>query len=260
MEQALESWTEESGPARRARERHEAYVREREAALRALRGPIARWSFRSGLRRLRAFTWEREEMRDRSSRVYALVRRWTVEAGRRLASAGGLASPDDVWMLRREEVRAGLDGALPAEELRRRARAAHRMLRSFRSFENPNEIGSSHGYRPREAAATDEVLRGSACSPGLVRGPARVVRRIEDAGRIRPGDVLVAPFTDPGWTPVFPRLAAVVTETGGLLSHAAVIARECGIPAVLAVPDATRVIRDGDVVEVDGHRGTVRLS
>jgi pyruvate,water dikinase len=86
-----------------------------------------------------------------------------------------------------------------------------------------------------------------------------VVRRIEDSGRIRPGDVLVAPFTDPGWTPVFPRLAGVVTETGGLLSHAAVIARECGIPAVLAVPNATRAIADGALVEVDGHRGTVHV-
>jgi pyruvate,water dikinase len=133
------------------------------------------------------------------------------------------------------------------------------MIRSFRNFENPNEIGSSHGFAPRVPTANGKVLHGSACSPGLVRGPARVVRRIEDAGRVRPGDVLVAPFTDPGWTPVFPRLAAVVTETGGLLSHAAVIARECGIPAVLAVRDATRTIRDGDVVEVDGHRGTVRL-
>jgi pyruvate,water dikinase len=259
MEQAQESWTAEGDPAARARVRHDAYVREREAALHALRGPIARWSFRSGLARLRAFTWEREEMRDRSSRVYAFVRAWTVEAGRRLAAAGGLASPDDVWHLRREEVLAGLDGTLPAALLRRRAHDGLRMIRSFRNFENPNEIGSSHGFAPRASTANGKVLHGSACSPGLVRGPARVVRRIEDAGRIRPGDVLVAPFTDPGWTPVFPRLAAVVTETGGLLSHAAVIARECGIPAVLAVPNATKTIGDGDVVEVDGHRGTVQV-
>jgi pyruvate,water dikinase len=258
MEQALESWTEAGDPAGRARQQHAAYLRERDAALRPL-GPIARASFRSGLARLRAFTWEREEMRDRSSRVYALVRRWTVEAGRRLAARGAIASPGDVWMLRREEVLSGLDGAVAPEELAARAREGLRMIRSFRNFENPNEIGSSHGFAPRVPTANGKVLHGSACSPGLVRGPARVVRRIEDAGRVRPGDVLVAPFTDPGWTPVFPRLAAVVTETGGLLSHAAVIARECGIPAVLAVRDATRAIRDGDVIEVDGHRGTVQL-
>ena len=259
MEQALESWTEGGDPAARATLQHDAYLRERGAALRSLRGPLARASFRSGLARLRAFTWEREEMRDRSSRVYALVRRWTVEAGRRLAAAGGLASPGDVWMLRREEVLSGLDGAVAAGELAQRANAGLRMIRSFRNFENPNEIGSSHGFAPRASTANGKVLHGSACSPGLVRGPARVVRRIEDSGRVRPGDVLVAPFTDPGWTPLFPRLAAVVTETGGLLSHAAVIARECGIPAVLAVPNATRTIHDGDMVEVDGHRGTVQL-
>jgi pyruvate,water dikinase len=198
-------------------------------------------------------------MRDRSSRVYALVRRWTVEAGRRLAARGELESSGDVWMLRREEVLSGLDGAVAPGVLAGRARDGRGMIRSFRNFESPNEIGSSHGFAPRASTANGKVLHGSACSPGRVRGPARVVRRIEDAGRVRPGDVLVAPFTDPGWTPVFPRIAAVVTETGGLLSHAAVIARECGIPAVLAVRDATRTIRDGDVIEVDGHRGTVQL-
>jgi len=259
MQQALDAWAEEGEPAARARRQHEAYASERDAALRALPGALARRAFDAGLRRLRAFTWEREEMRDRSSRVYALVRRWTVEAGRRLVAAGGLASPDDVWMLRREEVLSGLAGGLTGEALRSRARAGRRMFRSFRNFENPNEIGASHGYAPGALAPAGKVLRGSACSPGLVRGPARVVRRIEEVGSVQPGDVLVAPFTDPGWTPVFPRLAAVVTETGGLLSHAAVIARECGIPAVLAVPGATRAIPDGDEVEVDGHRGTVRL-
>jgi len=83
---------------------------------------------------------------------------------------------------------------------------------------------------------------------------------VEEAQRLLPGDVLVAPFTDPGWTPLFPRLAAVVTETGGLLSHAAVIAREYGIPAVLAVPGATRLVQDGAPVVVDGGRGTVELA
>lgn len=259
VEQALETWTPEADPERIARARHVAYLQERDAAERALPGPLARASFRAGLRRLRAFTWEREEMRDRSSRVYAFIRRWTVEAGRRLAAAGVLAAPDDVWVLRREEVLGALDGSIPREKLGQRVRAGRRTLRSFRNFENPNEIGSSHGYEPRAAPPSGSALRGSACSPGRARGPARVVRRIEDAGRIRQGDVLVAPFTDPGWTPVFPRLAAVVTETGGLLSHAAVIARECGIPAVLAVPNATRVIRDGDLVEVDGHHGTIHV-
>jgi pyruvate,water dikinase len=86
-----------------------------------------------------------------------------------------------------------------------------------------------------------------------------VILSLEEAARLGPGDVLVTTFTDPGWTPLFPGLGAVVTETGGLLSHAAVIAREYGIPAVLSVPGATRRIPDGAWVVVDGGAGTVVL-
>jgi phosphohistidine swiveling domain-containing protein len=198
-------------------------------------------------------------MRDRSSRVYALVRRWALEAGRRLAASGALADPEDVFVLRREEVAAALAGRLSGAALRDRVRAGWRGARSFRNFQNPNEIGATHALAPAAPAPDGAVLHGAGCSHGRARGPARLVRRIEEAGRLRPGDVLVAHFTDPGWTTFFPRLGAVVTETGGLLSHAAVIARECGIPAVLAVPHATRAIPDGAVVEVDGAAGTVTL-
>lgn len=86
----------------------------------------------------------------------------------------------------------------------------------------------------------------------MVRGPS-------DFARVRPGDVLVCRTTDPAWTPLFGVVAAVVTETGGLLSHAAIVAREQGLPAVLAIPDATTVLRDGAMVEVDGSTGRVAL-
>lgn len=259
MVQALEDWREEADPARVAAARHAEAMAERDRALAGLWNPLARATFRSRLRRLRAFAWEREEVRDRSSRVYALVRRWALEAGRRLAAAGALAGPDDVWVLRREEVAAALEGRLDGVALRTLVRAGWRGARSFRHFENPNEIGVTHAFAPAGPPPGGAVLHGAACSHGRARGPARVLRRIEEAGRLRPGDVLVAPFTDPGWTTLFPHLVAVVTETGGLLSHAAVIARECGIPAVLAVPGATRLIPDGAVVEVDGAAGTVTL-
>ena len=249
-------------PLRGRRPQHGG-VAERERALRCA-ACAARWPAPPSaqrLRRLRAFTWEREEMRDRSSRVYALVRRWTRRGGA-AARRGGRArvDPGTSSCCGARRCCPALDGAAR----RRGARAARRAGLSDRSAPSatsrtPTRLARATGSRRARPPPNGAMLHGSACSPGLVRGPARVVRRIEDAGRVRPGDVLVAPFTDPGWTPLFPRLAAVVTETGGLLSHAAVIARECGIPAVLAVPNATRTIHDGDVVEVDGHRGTVQL-
>ncbi|MFC7877667.1 PEP/pyruvate-binding domain-containing protein [Isoptericola sp. NPDC057391] len=101
------------------------------------------------------------------------------------------------------------------------------------------------------------VLRGTGASGGRASGPARVVRGPDDFASVRPGDVLVCRETDPAWTPLFGVVAAVVTETGGLLSHAAIVARELRLPAVLGVPAATDVLRHAGTVAVDGDAGTV---
>ncbi|MEU4475706.1 PEP/pyruvate-binding domain-containing protein [Micromonospora sp. NPDC023888] len=114
---------------------------------------------------------------------------------------------------------------------------------------------------PASTAVGDgsEALTGTPGSPGRATGPARVVRGPADFARVRPGDVLVCRTTDPAWTPLFGVVAAVVTETGGLLSHAAIVAREQGLPAVLAVRDATTALPDGAPVDVDGSTGRVAL-
>jgi pyruvate,water dikinase len=91
------------------------------------------------------------------------------------------------------------------------------------------------------------------------RARCDVLRSVAELSRVRPGDVLLARATDPAWTPLFPLIAAVVTETGGMLSHAAIVAREVGIPAVLAVPDAMERLEEGTVVRVDGERGTLTV-
>ena len=100
-------------------------------------------------------------------------------------------------------------------------------------------------------------LRGIAGSPGRVSGPARVVHGPEDFSRVGPGDILVCRFTDPAWTPLFGVVAGVITETGGRLSHAAIVAREHRIPAVLGVPTAMTTLYDGQPLTVDGTTGTV---
>jgi pyruvate,water dikinase len=153
---------------------------------------------------------------------------------------------------------------------------------AFRNFNAPGEIGA--GYRTGgegsfglsvgkefDAVAVggelDAVAVGSglnelvgiAASRGVVQGVARVARTPQEAARVERGAILVCPFTDPGWTPVLARVGGVVTETGGLLSHAAVICREFGIPAVLGVPAATSRIPDGASITVDANTGRVHL-
>ena len=111
--------------------------------------------------------------------------------------------------------------------------------------------------QPDHTAAHPFHLRGTAGSPGLASGPARVVHGPDDFRRVDPGDILVCRFTDPAWTPLFGIVAGVVTETGGRLSHAAIVAREHRIPAVLGVPAAMTTLYDGQPLTVDGSTGTV---
>ncbi len=198
-----------------------------------------RGAFDRKLDRLRKFVWLREEMRDLSSRMYYLIRRHALEIARRR----GLG--DDIFFMTIQEVLSNDRSSVA------RARETYE---SYRAFRAPNEIGSRFTFSPppREGA-----LRGIGASRGKARGVARVARSVEESVSIERGAILICPFTDPGWTPVLDRVAGVVTETGGLLSHAAVICREYGIPAVLGVPAACDRIRDGVTVEIDGGEGVV---
>ncbi|NJP98709.1 pyruvate, phosphate dikinase [Nonomuraea sp. FMUSA5-5] len=121
----------------------------------------------------------------------------------------------------------------------------------------PGETHSPTALPPHGETPPPAALTGMPGSRGTATGVARIVRGPADFARVRPGDILVCPFTDPAWTPLLRVAAGVVTETGGVLSHAAIVARECAIPAVLGVPGATTVLRDGTLITVDGTTGTV---
>jgi len=108
-------------------------------------------------------------------------------------------------------------------------------------------------------ASAGDVLFGVAGSPGVARGVARVVLDPADPGDLGPGDILVAPCTDPSWTPLFMTSAAVVVNVGGQISHAVIVSRELGVPCVVSVTDATERIRDGAFIEVDGDTGVVTI-
>lgn len=242
-----------------------AYQAERELAgvrfaEKGLRGRLAARDFFAKLDRLRTYSWWREELRDCSTRMYALVRREALAVAERLVAKGALENALDVFFLRPEELISHTSGTLETEALQALVRERRLEYWGYRNFVNPDELGARFAIGAfRGEVGADGALLGVGGSPGVARGVARVVGSIQEATRLAPGEILVTRFTDPGWTPLFAGLAAVVTETGGLLSHAAVIARESGIPAVLALPEATRLIRDGALIEVDGHAGAVRL-
>ncbi len=200
-----------------------------------------RAGFKRKLERVRRFVWLREEMRDLSSQMYYLIRKHVLAVARRR----GLG--DHIFFMTFQEILADDRSAIE----RNRA-----IYDSYRNFEPPNEIGFR--FASAESSSQGE-LRGVGASPGTTTGVARVVRSVEEAARVEQDAILICPFTDPGWTPVLNRVSAVVTEAGGLLSHAAVICREYGIPAVLGVPRATARIKDGVALTVNGGTGSITI-
>jgi pyruvate,water dikinase len=182
--------------------------------------------------------------------------------GRRLVAEAMLRAVDDVWMLEREELRAALvdDAPLGALVATRRAELARGLAEGPPPFlgDTPPET-ERHSALEKFYGSGGRGLSGAGASPGVAEGTARIVSGPDDFARVRPGDVLVARTTTPAWTPLFPSIAALVTDTGGILSHAAVVAREYAIPAVVGAEAATTLIADGARVRVDGSRGEVSL-
>ena len=209
---------------------------------------------------MRRYLVAREHMRQFSSQCYAIVRAYVVEAGRRFSANGTLARESDIFMLSIQEIAELAEGRLSAGDVAGRIAFRRAMHEGYRDIEPPHELGGGIGDQAASRRSNDGGgLSGLGCSPGVVVGTARVVRTLADIGQVRRGDILVTKFTDPGWTPALGLVAGVVTEVGGLLSHAAVISREYGIPAVLNVAGATDVLSSGQRIRVDGGHGHVTV-
>jgi pyruvate,water dikinase len=182
-----------------------------------------------------------------------------LERGEALMAAGLVERPEDVFFLLPVEVDAAIN--LPAEDLRAQV-AEHRANWEFWKAKRPPGVvgapptGPAVGI-PAAIESTGPVLRGMPGSRGTVTARVRVLSGLAEADSFQPGEILVCAMTSPPWTPLFTIAAAVVTESGGALSHPAITAREYGIPCVLGAKDATRKLRTGEVVTVDGTAGTV---
>ncbi|RIH75240.1 Prodigiosin synthesizing transferase PigC [Calidithermus terrae] len=245
----------------------EAEARRRAAEARAL-GQLSGWRrrvFAYVLREARARVRGRENLRFERTRVFGEARRLFRAMGQRLRAMGRLEHEDDVFYLTVEEILGYAEGTAVSLDLRglaalrkaefERHRAEGEPPRRFRS------LGSVYEAEPvgQEAEGQGaELRRGLACSPGRVRGGVRVILDPR-AARLEEPAVLVAPRTDPGWILVLPLARGLIVERGSLLSHSAIVARELGIPCVVGLDGATRWLRDGDEVELDGSAGTVRL-
>lgn len=202
-------------------------------------------------------------------KLFALMRRPLTDLGRRLARDGVVDNPDDMAMLHMAEVQAYLAGdhtPRQAEVRQRRAEMEHfagvtppLALGSLPPGDNPDPFLADFFGRARVEPAPEKSLKGTPSSRGKATGRARVLTTLAEADRVDEGDILVCEMTTPAWTPLFASLAAIVSDSGGPLSHCAVVAREYGVPCVTGTRIATRTIADGALIEVDGDSGLVRI-
>lgn len=203
------------------------------------------------------------------------IRQTFLECGRRLMAASALAEAGDVFYLSLAELKRLLGEMRPSARLIRAIDERKEVAERFAGQLPPPHLGAwppgpppddpisrmflkIEGEGPPEKEAEGE-LWGSPGAPGIVSGPVKILRLLGDAVKLQPGDILVAESTAPPWTPLFASVAGIITDSGGALSHSAVIAREYGIPAVVGAGTATRRLADGQIVEVNGHLGLVKL-
>jgi len=227
--------------------------------------------FRHRLTQVAAAEKNREAIRSESTRMLQIIRQFLLKVGN-VTGTG-----NDIFFLTLDEVAGFLSGdRLPLSYIPARCEMHRRYsdlppyppiiyghFDPFAWAANSNHRSDTYdarqGYDVPLQNAASSTIRGYACTVGCVEGMVRKIERVEDGNQIRPGEILVTSVTNIGWTPLFPRLAAIVTDIGAPLSHAAIIAREIGIPAVVGCGNATMLLKTGDYVRVDGGCGTVEI-
>jgi pyruvate,water dikinase len=228
---------------------------------RRLRNPFKRLIFGFLLKRAQAGASIRENLRNEANRRIAIGRMVMLLLGDRFARRGIIAERDDVFFLCQHELGPVQKGVQSFDVRNTISDRKAEYQRNLNITPPPVIVGrfNADDFQPEPIDENAETLSGLAVSPGVVTGRARVIMRYSHDEQVLPGEILVAPFTDPGWTPYFLPAAGIVVDIGGLLSHGSIVAREYGKPAVVNVGPATRIIKTGQMIQVDGNQGKVRI-
>jgi len=205
-------------------------------------------------KRAREFRLLREQVSGLYTYGYGLFRYYFLALGKHFVKRGLIDTTEDVFYLTYSQVRELVNGKQPTEDLRGEIAIHKADMERFKDILIPTVIYGDEIPPVREPNM--DVMTGIPTSIGHYTGKVKVVRGIQDFQKVNHGDVLVVPYSDVGWTPLFARAGAVVAESGGLLSHSSIVAREYNIPAVVSVEGAT-LMPDETTVTVDGHKGEV---
>lgn len=193
------------------------------------------------------------------------IRLSVLELGKRLTGPSGLDRVEDIFNLTAQEILALGEGRLPAHYAARRATARHQIMTAWMAEQEPDVIVESDSCvdtltipDTQHNISTGDGWLGTPVGAGYAKSRVCIATTPSAGHAMNQGDILAAPSTDPAWTPLFLKASGLVMETGGYLSHGAIVAREFGIPAVVNIPGVLKQLEAGEVIEVDGNRGRVR--
>jgi pyruvate,water dikinase len=220
-------------------------------------GPLRRKYFATVLRATQRHWIHRDNQRHTFDRYFYELRKAYRAMGQRLAEGGTLDTQDDIFFVGKSEIYAHLDGHLSAGTLRHRAEWRHAWWTAATAKEPPPMLKGNQPHQPDTAQSGDSDLAGLGGAPGHVTGPVRLVRNMQDLRDVQPGEIVVTQAIDPAWTPVFGIIGGVISEEGGMLSHATVLGREYGLPVVIGALGATSLLQTGETVTVNGSTGAV---
>ncbi len=276
-------------------EEHQQTIKLREEAIETFRKmlkPEDKEAFEIGLKRWqKAYQFNEDHWFYFEQMNYSGLRYAALEAGRRFSEAGILETAEDIFYLTYEEILEALDSFEESPQVA--AYAYSYLLRPLIAYrkdqweragveKGPPFVGmmpekvedpiamkvfgltdfvleKARKEMARKGVEVGSTINGFPGAPGVIEGPARVITSHEDFPTLKTGDILVCPYTSPAWTPIFPKIRGVVTDSGGMLTHAAITAREYGIPAVVGTWVATTAIKNGDIIRIDGNEGVVEI-
>lgn len=236
--------------------------REREVLAKVGSGPLGffrRWIFRRVMRSAQRYWIHRDNQRHSFDRYFYELRGAYRAMGDCLMRSGALSARDRIFFAGKTEIYDHLAGKLDGNRLRTRTDWRQSWWERVKELEPPAFLKGNQPYQPNAAGRKlkDGDLGGMGGAPGIAEGPVRLIRSLAELGSVVEGDILVTHAIDPAWTPVFGIIAGVISEEGGILSHATVLGREYGLPVVIGVAGATSALRNGDRVEVNGTTGIV---
>jgi len=228
--------------------------------------PLKKWKLKRTTAKARELVSSRENLRYERTRAFGIVREIFSNLGKHWYAESVIEEPKDIFFLTKEEIFAFIEGTSVTQNIKGLIELRKVEFEGYRSQEAPSERFATYGtvyhandfFSTRKLEKLDGDLKGIGCCPGRVTAKVRVILDPDEVSSLD-GDILVTSSTDPGWVTLFPSASAIIVERGSLLSHSAIVSREMGIPCIVSVTGLLKTLKTGDVVEMDGSTGEIKI-